>query len=91
MYISQYRWTKEAIRHASRGHRSIALHKVEQVLVCYNEASSEVQVIKGKKACVKVFQMEQRENLIMRVIADISTNPWTIITYYFARKKRYWL
>lgn len=82
-------WTLEAISH-SQYKRCINPRIVENVLHDYVSGDPSVQSIDGSKWNVKVFQQHYTYNLLLRVVVDITTHPWTIITFYKANKRRYW-
>lgn len=86
----RFEWSREAIRHANRGPRAMEICKIEDVLLRYRRNANDVQVVEGNKPNTRVFQAEQK-NQILRIVVDITTHPWTIITFYPAKKQRYWL
>lgn len=83
-----FSWTKEAILH-SKNDRKINKKCIENVLLKARRKSKDVQVLQGRTCNTRIFQ-SGFFNLLLRIVVDITTIPWTIITFYPAKKTRYW-
>ena len=64
---------------------------VESVLqraLCKDDS---VQMKPGRKSNVRVFECNRclRTGLILRIVTDITTDPWTVITYYPTKSYQY--
>ena len=78
----RFTWTHHAIQRA-RFDRKVNKRFIEKVLV-----SKTVQEADGHNMSRKVYQAPVNKKLIVRVVVDVTT--FTIITFYFAKKGRYW-
>jgi hypothetical protein len=83
------RWTNEA-EHHFRHDRRFPRHVIESVIFQYHPQNCETQCLHGQKSNVRVFQREFSDSHIIRVVVDVKTRPWTVVTFYKSQKHRYW-
>jgi hypothetical protein len=88
-------WSFEAKKHSYVDRSNVEVKAVERVLISYKNSDSSVQRCRDKSFPETervIIQQKFRNNdkLLLRVVINPTTDPWTIITFIPGSVRRYW-